>query len=302
MSSIHQSFDGSMEESHRPLSQSERSHTQSVSPKTRVPSLPSSAGNAVAVMDSDPRHLTRAGMDMDVEKGRGITPAKRKLDDRDLQVEELEVQQPKPPPFGANGNHVPSQGPAPGRNFSVSSVSPPPTRTKSRFHAQVPIWAQQYDGRSPLRNINFVLRAPHRPHLNGHVEARGETNSRHASPETTRSGGAGTQPHKSAPASSALEQETHDLLGPWEPSFNKIRPLEEIPKKIADWLFLDAIQHPALQEILSRGIQFEIEAKLGVIISRDTNDRIQLPVASEVLLQDDGRVAFRSSMTEVSTL
>lgn len=78
------------------------------------------------------------------------------------------------------------------------------------------------------------------------------------------------------------------------------RPYDDIPKKVADWLFINVVNNPDMGEIKSRGVQFEIEAKLGTIISKDTNDRIDLPVGSECLMRDDSRIAFRSSMTEVS--
>jgi hypothetical protein len=238
---------------------------------------------------------------MDTEREHGITPAKRKLDERGNKAEDLDTQPPRAPPFGANGNHVPSQAQVPMRGASISSVSGPP-RKRRRFHPTVPTWAVRYEGRGHLNSLNMVLRKDPRPHLNGDTEVKGDSGSRHASPETARSAGGRANSQKGVSVRPSPEEETLAILGPWEPSFTKIRPLEEIPKKIADWLFLDAVQHPALQEIMSRGIQFEIEAKLGTIISRDTNDRVHLPVASEVLLQDDGRLAFRSSMTEVSRL
>jgi hypothetical protein len=69
---------------------------------------------------------------------------------------------------------------------------------------------------------------------------------------------------------------------------------------VADFLFLNVINTPDMREISSRGIQFEIEAKLGTLIDRDTNQRVDRGIASECVLMDNSRVAFKSSMTEVS--
>jgi hypothetical protein len=76
--------------------------------------------------------------------------------------------------------------------------------------------------------------------------------------------------------------------------------LEELSKNVADFLFIHVINNQDMQEITSRGIQFEIEAKLGTLIDKDTNQRVDRFVATECVLDENGRVAFRSSMTEVS--
>jgi len=77
------------------------------------------------------------------------------------------------------------------------------------------------------------------------------------------------------------------------------KPIEELSRKVADFLFFNVVNSDSLGEIQNRGVQFEIEAKLGTLIDRDTNMRVQLPVISECVLQDTGRIAFKSSMTEV---
>lgn len=89
------------------------------------------------------------------------------------------------------------------------------------------------------------------------------------------------------------------LLHPWEESVTGDKPYEELSRKVADFLFVNVVSNPNMIEIQGLGVQFEIEAKLGTLISKDTNQRIALPVASECILQDNGRVTFKSSMTEV---
>lgn len=70
-------------------------------------------------------------------------------------------------------------------------------------------------------------------------------------------------------------------------------------KLVADFLFQHIILNPDLGEIQSRGVKFEIEAKLGMLIDKGTNQRVDLPVFNEVILNDAGAwLGFRSSMTE----
>lgn len=96
-------------------------------------------------------------------------------------------------------------------------------------------------------------------------------------------------------------------LGPWEPSFLNIIPADEIVRILSDALF----QHVVLRDDVGvapagggtdGGAVLEIEAKIGQLIDKNTNDRLRLPVLSEcVVSQADPsiRIAFKSSMTEV---
>ena len=71
---------------------------------------------------------------------------------------------------------------------------------------------------------------------------------------------------------------------------------------MADFIFIHVVNNPDIKEIASRGIQFEIEAKLGTLIDKDTNFRVDRLLDTECVLHDTGRVAFKSSMTEVRTV
>lgn len=97
-------------------------------------------------------------------------------------------------------------------------------------------------------------------------------------------------------------------LGPWEPSIANYIPSEELTKIISDWLF----QHVVLREdvgvataggVAGQGAVLEIEAKIGQLIDKNTNDRLHLPVLNECVVSHSDpnlRIAFKSSMTEVS--
>jgi hypothetical protein len=89
------------------------------------------------------------------------------------------------------------------------------------------------------------------------------------------------------------------FLGPWEESILGSKPNEMMTKLVADFLYTNVVSRSDLGELGSRGVEIEIEAKLGQLIDRETNDRFYLPVDSECILKSNSRVSFRSSMTEV---
>lgn len=287
MSSTHSVYDSPTRDHRRSLSHLDREHSLSVSPKTRVPSLPSNPDRSPS---SAKLRATSLVHNIMADSDRAVTPGKRKLDERDLSPAELERKEPRPPPAEVNGGHG-----AP----VFDSRAPEVPRKKRTARAQPPIWAQSSRtlGKTLPSQANFVLQKRHAPHLNGTKDSvgRSEQESRPASPEAARS-----QPASQTPALPAPEPGPQDSLGPWEPSITGVKPSEEVSRAVADFLFINVINNDDIQEIMSRGIQFEIEAKLGKLIDKDTNQRISRGLASEAVLRDTGRVAFKSSMTEVS--
>lgn len=282
--SAHSPYDSPVSDSHaRPQSRPDRDHSLSVSPRTRVASLASNAGS-----EPDRRSATVArSTAIDVDSI--VTPAKRKLQNRSMSPRELEHREARPPPVEANG--------------SLDEKTSPlvAVRKKRAPRPQPPIWAQSVRvlGRKMPSHANFVLQKLVRAHLNGKTDAapRADRSSRHPSPEGGRAQPGGTGGHgRQTPAA---EPNPQDILGPWEASITGIKPYEELSKTVADFVFIHVVNNPDLKEIASREIQFEIEAKMGTLIDKDTNCRVDRLLDSECILRDTGRVAFRSSMTEV---
>jgi hypothetical protein len=232
---------------------------------------------------------------MAIDSDRAITPAKRKLEDLNMSPGELEYKESKPPPGEVNGGYA--------ERIRKSSSPAIPRKTRLR-RSQPPVWALSIHtlGKKLPSSANYVLQKRIHSHIQPAVNGRHESTvktehtSRQASPETRRN----QQASVSQQPSAASPSNPQDQLGPWEASITGVKPSEELSKNVADFLFIHVINNQDMQEITSRGIQFEIEAKLGTLIDKDTNQRVDRYVATECILDDNGRVAFKSSMTEVS--
>lgn len=114
------------------------------------------------------------------------------------------------------------------------------------------------------------------------------------------------QPPSTIPYPPKPEVDTTKILGEWEPTINNVIPAEELTREIMNYLYGTVVQMngvvfgPAGGSTSSRGAVVEIEAKIGQIIDKNTNDRLRLPVMTECLLSRTDpnlRTAFRSSMT-----
>lgn len=311
------------------LSQSDRGRSVSVSPKTRVPSLPSSAGHRSqaslsgpsgppADLDSRPAPSNSAQMrDVQVKLDReappstairterASTPAKRKMDDRDIKEEDLEQQESRPPPF-ANGSHRPgSSSRSAAAHHADASM---PARRKPR-HARPPVWALLYD-RQLLRNGNYYLRKPtiNHPHVNGTAQpsntvARPERDSsRHVSPEASRANVQGSVANQASPVPAQLVKP--QMLGPWEPTIANVTPFNDVVQSVADFLFINVVHPSELTKLHGTpGVHFEIEAKLGYLAVGHGGERFrfQPPLLAEAVLDPHANYTpnFVSDMDEV---
>lgn len=99
-------------------------------------------------------------------------------------------------------------------------------------------------------------------------------------------------------------------LGDWEENILNTRPSEESVKAIMDFLYREVVGRPDVGVGpagggSSKGAMMEIEAKIGQLIDKNTNERLRLPILTECVLNRDDpvlRVNFKSSMTEVPTV
>ncbi|KAH6623217.1 CYTH-like domain-containing protein [Chaetomium tenue] len=267
-SSVHSIQDTRSQESARTQQQqqSDRERSVSVSPKTRVPSLPSSSGRpGTSVSDLEP-YANQAHTAPTMAE-RASTPAKRKLDDRELQPDELEKRETRPPPFEEQNGRPTHSDPGAPMQRPIMAMKAMKRRTSYRT---IPGWAESRKDRAPAQPHRVLYQpVPHSgPQVNGKADRQPDQpvkverlQSRHASPEEKRAA-APTTPAASAPSDAGTQW---GPLGPWEASITN-----------------------------------SIEAKLGMLIDKSTNQRVELPVQSECVLSDNGNwLGFRSSMTEV---
>lgn len=314
-------YESQRDPSQRPESRHEsndRDHSMSVSPKTRVGSLSSNQDKVAASrhssdarpsappVDAPPVQAPPAQALAEAERARverAVTPAKRKLDDRSMSPRELDQQQPRPPPGETNGRNatMPEKSSA----SPAAAAAAIPARKKRSHRPQPPVWAQTLRslGNKLPTHANFVLQKRTDAHTNGKRESTGQADTLRRESTEPAAVQQPAQPSQAANPAAApappVEPGPQDILGPWEASILGVKPYEEVSKAIADFLFINVVNSSDIQEVLSRGIEFEIEAKLGTLIDKDTNHRIDRMLDSECILQDTGRVAFKSSMTEV---
>lgn len=224
-----------------------------MSPKTRLPSQPRG-------------EITTPQSEKDYNQG------KRKMDDRELSVEEPRRTDSMDSRPQVNGNH------------HISTTSPQQPAKKRIRYTEPPIWAQS------IRNKGITGRGPAK--VNGKQPLA--VQPVHASPAQPDTNG------NQAAGRPAIDGKVHPsiLLGKWEESITGIKPAQGMTKEVADFLFLNVVSRGDLGELASRGVEIEIEAKLGHIVDKETNERYRLPVKTECVLMENSRVGFQSSMTE----
>ncbi|KAL8935854.1 MAG: hypothetical protein Q9211_004482 [Gyalolechia sp. 1 TL-2023] len=202
------------------------------------------------------------------------------------------------PRSDGQGQHPkPSHGPTSQMDASQPVITAPRRRERYR---EVPIFAQsarqrglggmQINGQRQTLDRGPALVHQQPSNDVPHPPIRRDTNG-HGVPRTDA-----VQP----------ELDPAGMLGEWEPSIINVIPAEELTREIMNYLYGTVVPMngvlfgPAGGNPPSRGAVVEIEAKIGQIIDKNTNDRLRLPVMTECLLSRTDpnlRTAFRSSMT-----
>ncbi|KAF2148755.1 mRNA triphosphatase CET1 [Myriangium duriaei CBS 260.36] len=92
------------------------------------------------------------------------------------------------------------------------------------------------------------------------------------------------------------------ILGiPWELSMTETLPADRLIHEIANFLYITMMTNPEIGAGDPRNGSLEIEAKIGTLVDKNSNDRLNLPVATPCLLEEGfskSRVRFESFMTE----
>ncbi|KAK8165249.1 CYTH-like domain-containing protein [Phyllosticta citrichinensis] len=88
-----------------------------------------------------------------------------------------------------------------------------------------------------------------------------------------------------------------------EPSLTNIAPYDEITRQVCDFLWNNVVMREDLHGNnpygANYGVKLEVEGKLGILVSKETNDRVSYPIASQAVLAiPPERLSFRSFMSE----
>ena len=216
-------------------------------------------------------------------------------------------------PPGANAappRQIKPENPAP----SLSTAPMPPQSVlKKRPHEEPPIWAQssRKGGRgNPFLGKNRGEFSRAATFVKREASVRKAPPSQGDQQPPLSHEGNGNPPLTSVTQVPQPQPTMDDTgtLGPWEPSILNIIPSEEVTRVLSDFLFTEVVMRDDVGVALAgggkaQGAVLEIEAKLGQLIDKNTNERIRIPVMSEcVVCRADPsiRIAFKSSMTEVS--
>ncbi|CZT44430.1 related to mRNA-capping enzyme subunit beta [Rhynchosporium secalis] len=256
----------SISEQQQRRSQSERERSVSVSPKTRLHSQPP-AQSPIQPPSQIPEKI------MTLQPERDYNSGKRKMDDREVSIEPRRIEPTDSKPQ-ENGNH------------RLPSASPQQPAKKRIRYNEPPIWARSIREKGARIQNSPRTNGPRQPLAAQpvHTPLKAETN--------------GPIPVGRIPPTIDDKVHPRALLGSWEESITGTKPVQQITKIVADFLFLNVVSRGDLGELASRGVEIEIEAKMGHIIDKDTHERYQLPVKTECVLLDNARVGFKSSMTE----
>lgn len=178
-----------------------------------------------------------------------------------------------------------------------SEPSPKRLKPKKQRPTEVPMWAKRWtkEWQNQFGGRNGYI-----------VKAHPDSPSHATPPRAPPLGPPPTNmPQKSSPAPAAQQIPVRPSTavsdrppGRVEHTYTNIRQLDELTRRVMDFLFYTVIDN-GLIESMGPGMEIEVEAKLGTIVNKNTEDRIDIPVANECVLMD-GRlpIAFRSSMTE----
>ena len=227
---------------------------------------------------------------------------------------------PTPPSAG----FVDSSFPAPQRTPSVmpqgnetmsspgsAAVAQPPTRKRQRFQSP-PIFAKSW--RAMQNGNGNTMRTTTKPttvRTSPIPKLESDEGKSHGSGHAADASHGGSNGY-TVQVNEVKVMKTEPLalideaLGPWEYNIVNILPNEELTRIVADFLFAEVVNRrdigtgPAGS---GSGAVLEVEAKLGQLVDKNTNDRLRLPVMTECVISKNDpnlRVMFKSSMTEVS--
>ena len=232
---------------------------------------------------------------------------KRPIQEASSEVEPLPIQPVKKKPRTEETPSIASQI-SDQRKQSVVRQKKPKVPRITRWE-DLPIFAESIRG--PQRTMELFQR-----NLSGTNRGLRTAPPTTASRPLNHTNGTSKPPAQAPPQSSPLNGvSAPDLslpddgpLGSWEHTVTNTIPADEVTRIVADFLFPHVVLNNEVGVAPAGGGRglgavLEVEAKIGRLIDKNTNDRLHLPIMNECVISHTDpnlRIAFESSMTEVS--
>lgn len=229
------------------------------------------------------------------------------------------LQQPIAPPQPMSQSSLPSSQPHSASQPTLKrpaesepEPSGPPKKTKKRY-AHPPIWARyapsnpNYDPAvdhllGPPPDPTQARRPSPRPNLQvvtPQQQTQPTPQPQQQPPAMTQSNGHPAHPMMNGhgPPSAPM----HPFLGPWEPCIKgSMAQSDQFTLQVGKYLFEEILRRSDVGVDDAHNGALEIEAKLGTLVDRNTDQRVHLPVQNPAVLDRNmsSRLRFESHMTE----
>ncbi|KAI5803864.1 CYTH-like domain-containing protein [Geopyxis carbonaria] len=209
-----------------------------------------------------------------------------------------------PPPTPTQQNNSSSNSAAAGQNNSPSSTGPPRKRVR---RDEAPIWARKASRSSSSSPVIPAKRHPpntsHQgPHIPPNFQLRPAPPpppQNHPPPQQHHLQQSNAQPPP-PPTSAPSGPIMLTGFGPWEPTIIGVETHDEMTRQIANFLYTNVVQQndPSLSS--GDGTILEIEAKVGYLIDKETQQRLRLPIRTETIYEssENHKIHFQSGVNK----
>lgn len=214
----------------------------------------------------------------------------------------------------------PKKRPAEGE---LGAEEPPAKKGRKRKYTERPIWARlapshpKYDPTTNGMNGASALSRPQQPYRS-HLPPRSNgVSAQNPRQQTAPQANGHALQRERVTGSMDLDRpwlqeppldndliRARQMFGHWEKSIRWSQPVVDMEKVVADWLYIQLMQLQDVEDDPQIG-SIEIEAKIGQIIDKRSDMRMQLPVQSATVVSETWcreNTRFESQMEKVRTI
>ena len=184
-----------------------------------------------------------------------------------------------------------------------SPVAPQEQKKPRVQRSEPPIWARLHPSNPGYDRQNAL-----HPRLKGQpssvVEKIAPAPSQSVAPARSSPKTNGHAPPAQESDSASKKARISGILGaPWEVSVTETIPADRLLHQVAEFLYITMLSNPNLGAGDARNGALEIEAKVGTLVDKNNNERLNLPITTPCALHEGfskSHVRFESFITEVS--